>query len=153
MARAGICTQRVFSYFSQSQLSSSLLHAGRKRGKSLPQWDLGPTMSGKALSRAGPRRAPNHAKHTSAAFFLIGSTVLSLQGSDRFAKEMGFSWPSHLKFVALSRAGGLPLYQQPSRFKEMLASTPQLGVSTCLKEARISHILRISCPRILEKCF
>ena len=34
----------------------------------------------------------------------------------RIAMEMGFSRPYHLKFGVLSRAGGLPLDQQPSRF-------------------------------------
>ena len=59
----------------------------------------------------------------------------------RIAKEMGFSWPSHLKYGALRRAGGLLVYQQPSGFKERLASTVQLAVSLSLKEARISRIL------------
>ena len=35
----------------------------------------------------------------------------------RIAEETGFSRPSQLKFVVLSRAGDLPLYQQPSSFK------------------------------------
>ena len=34
----------------------------------------------------------------------------------RIVMEMGFSRPYHLKFGVLSRAGGLLLGQQPSRF-------------------------------------
>ena len=71
----------------------------------------------------------------------------------RIAKETGFSLPSHLKFGALSRAVYLLLYQQTSGFQEMLRSTPQLAVSSSLKEACFSGILRISCPRLLEKHF
>ena len=44
----------------------------------------------------------------------------------RIVIETGNSRPSQLKFGVLNRDGGLPLYPQPSGFKEMLASNHSL---------------------------
>ena len=70
----------------------------------------------------------------------------------RIAKGMGDTRPSLRNFSPLSTTGGLPLNQRTSCFKQMLANTLWLAVSSSLKEARFSRILLISCPRLLEKC-
>ena len=64
---------------------------------------------------------------------LLSSTLAGLLSAGkvcaRIPKEVGFSRQSHLKCGALSRAGCLPVYQEPSGFKEKLAST---RVTCCL---------------------
>ena len=73
---------------------------------------------------------------SSLAVLLSTSNVCAM-----ISRETGISWSSHLKLGPLSRAGGFPLYQQPSGFNERLASTAQLAVSLSLKEAFFSSIL------------
>ena len=92
----------------------------------------------KELSPGGHPIMPNTLLllSSSLAVLLSTSNVCAM-----ISRETGISWPFHLKLGPLSRAGGLPLYQQPSGFNERLASTAQLAVSSSLMEARFSSIL------------
>ena len=88
-----------------------------------------PVVFGAYFEKKGPfeQLSPGGYRITLKTLLLLSSSLAVLLSAGKvctvIAKETGFSQPTHLKFGALIRAGGLPVYQQPSGFKARLAST------------------------------
>ena len=111
------------------------------------------------IERKGPFEELSPGRHQVMPYtlLLLASSLAVLLSAcnvfPRITKGMRDTWPSLRNFGPLSTTGGLPLNQRTSCFKQRLANTPWLTVSSSLKEVHFSRILLISCPRLLEKCF
>ena len=91
--------------------------------------------------------------HTAEACFLIGITALSQECLCKDCTGNGPFRVLSLKLCFSEQNWRSPIESVNFLLQIEAANTGQLAVSSSLKEAHFSRILRISCPRLLEKHF